>query len=418
MAVSLEDYLKDSKTVQAARRKYTAARADLLTAQRAIQGFPPNGSEALRALVDRRLEEAQTAVDAAEKAVNEEESIQTRYYNTNVNTIQAKADAKESKSDQNRLADAYAMRQRLISANQPTTAIDRSIQQINDKINKVGKYAPKAPSAPGTPGAKAEDGGVAYRDYAKELSTVGQAIAAMDDAARLALSQGLKAAGYNVPVSGIYSDALINTYTQAIVDNQVRSTNFQREIPFLEFLDLKKIEFSQSGGAGGGVQQYRTISNETQAAATIGSVISNLLNREATAAEVKSLTKILNDAEQKNPGQTVDGKTTGGLDRVQFLVDLIKTGVYSDKKLGKSPVLASLAGELKTKRADKRTLDGEDLMKTANSNGYALTPAQIESYTKQIQKGTDIDIIKRNIRNAAALGMPEKIQRIRASLTQ
>jgi hypothetical protein len=417
MAVSLEDYLKDSKTIQAARKKYAAAQAALVTAQRASQGLPTGGSEALRSQVERRLADAQIQLDEAEKSLRQEESVQTKFYNTNVNTIQSKADAKQSKSDQNNLADAYAMRQRLIAANQSTAAIDRSIQEINDRINKVGKYAPKPAGVTGTTGTKTQDGTVAYRDYAKELSTVGQAVAKMDDKARLALSQGLKAAGYNVPVSGIYSDALINAYTQAIADNQLRSTNFQREIPFTEFLDVKKVEFAKSGGSGDAVQRYRTISDPTQAASIIGSVISNLLNREATPAEVKSLTKILNDAEQKNPGQTIDGKTTGGLDRVQFLVDVVKTGVYSDKKLGKSKVLGTLSEELKAKKADKRSLNAEELLGTAKANGITLNQSQIDGWTQDIQNGKDINIIKSQIRNSAALGYPDSIKKMIADGT-
>jgi hypothetical protein len=417
MAVSLEDYLKNSKTIQAARKKYTAAQAALAIAQRASQGVPAGATPALRSQVERRLADAQEAFDAVEKALRQEESVQTKFYNTNVNTIQAKADAKEAESDQNRLSDAYAMRDRLAAANQSTASIDRSIKEINDKINKVGKYAPAKPGTGAGKTGTTGDQAVTFRDYATELATAGQAIAKMEDADRLALAQGLKAAGYNVPVSGIYSDALINAYTQAIVDNQTRSTNFNREIPLLEFLDVKKVEFIQGGGAGGGVTQYRTISDPTQAASIIGSVVSNLLGREATPGEVKSLTKILNDAEQKNPGQTVNGKTTGGLDRVQFLVDVVKTGVYSDKKLGKSPVLGKLAEELKTKKADKRALLGEELLATAKANGITLNQAQIDGWTKDIQNGKDINTIKSQIRGSAALGYPDSIKKMIADGT-
>jgi len=142
MAVSLEDYLKDSKTIQAARKKYAAAQAALVTAQRASQGLPTGGSEALRSQVERRLADAQIQLDEAEKSLRQEESVQTKFYNTNVNTIQSKADAKQSKSDQNNLADAYAMRQRLIAANQSTAAIDRSIQEINEKVKGVFGFIP------------------------------------------------------------------------------------------------------------------------------------------------------------------------------------------------------------------------------------------------------------------------------------
>ena len=417
MAVSLEDYLKNSKTIQAARKKYTAAQAALATAQRASQGLPAGATPALRSQIERRLADAQESLDAVEKALRQEESVQTKFYNTNVNTIQAKADAQESKSDQNRLAEAYALRDRYAAAGQSTASVDRSIKEINDRINKVGKYAPARPATGAGKTGTTGDQAVAFRDYAKEMATAGQAIAKMKDDQRLALAQGLKAAGYNVPVNGIYSDALISAYTQAIADNQVRSTNFNQEIPLEEFLDVKKVEFIQGGGANGEITRYRTISDPTQAASIIGSVVSNLLGREATPGEVKSLTKILNDAEQKNPGQTVNGKTTGGLDRVQFLVDVVKTGVYSDKKLGKSPVLGKLAEELKTKKADKRALLGEELLATAKANGITLNQAQIDGWTKDIQNGKDINTIKSQIRGSAALGYPDSIKKMIADGT-
>ena len=79
MAVSLEDYLKDSKTIQAARKKYAAAQAALVTAQRASQGLPTGGSEALRSQVERRLADAQIQLDEAEKSLRQEESVQTKF---------------------------------------------------------------------------------------------------------------------------------------------------------------------------------------------------------------------------------------------------------------------------------------------------------------------------------------------------
>jgi hypothetical protein len=396
MAVSLNDYLKNNKTVQAAQKKVAAANSALVQIQKAQAGTPANAGAATLSSINRRVSAAQEALALATQDLNSAKQAATQYYNTNVDVIQARQESRTAATDRNRLSDAYAMRQRLIDNNQPTAAIDSSIKDLNDKINKTGKYAPKVstPTAGETPVAGAE---VKLRDYAKELSTVGQAIAKMDESVRKGLSQSLKNAGYKVPISGAYSEELKNAYTRAIVDNQVYSLDFNKEIPFEEFLVLKAKE---PGTGEGAPQVYATISAPTVAAGLINDAYQRNLKRDATKAEIDSITKKLNAAERKNPSKQVNGITTGGIDRGQFLDDIIKA-----------------RPEFAKRKEDKKALNTETLLSVAKSNGLTPSSLQLDEWNRRLQNGEDINIIKKNIRDTAALGLPDNIKKLMADGT-
>jgi len=361
MAVSLNDYLKNNKTVQAAQKKVAAAKSALVQIQKAQAGTPASAGAATLSSVSNRVNAAQEALALATQDLNSAKQAATQYYNTNVDVIQARQESRTAATDKNRLSDAYAMRQRLIDNNQPTAAIDSSIKDLNDKINKTGKYATKVltPTAGETPAAGAE---VQLRDYAKELSTVGQAIAKMDESVRKGLSQSLKNAGYKVPISGAYSEELKNAYTRAIVDNQVYSLDFNKEIPFEEFLVLKAKE---PGTGEGAPQVYATISAPTVAAGLINDAYQRNLKRDATKAEIDSITKKLNAAERKNPSKQVNGT----------------------------------------------------LLSVAKSNGLTPSSLQLDEWNRRLQNGEDINIIKKNIRDTAALGLPDNIKKLMADGT-
>lgn len=398
MAVSLNDYLKNNKTVQAAQKKVAAAQSALVQVQKAQAGTPASAGAATLSSINSRVAAAQEALTLATEDFNNAKQIATAYYNTNVDVIQKRQESRTTATDKNRLSDAYAMRQRLIDNNQPTTAIDSSIKDLNDKINKVGKYAPKKPAAETPSGAGPETAEVQFRDYAKELSTVGQAIARMSETEREALSRSLKAAYYKVPISGAYSEELKNAYTQAIVDNQTRSIDFNREIPIVEFLALKAKE--PSGTGTGGPQSFATISPATVAAGLINDAYQRNLNRDATPAEISSLTKKLNAAEKKNPSKQVNGITTGGLDRNQFLDEIVKS-----------------RPEFAKRKEDKKALTTETLMSVAKSNGLTPSSLQLDEWNRRIQNGEDINIIKKNIRDTASLGLPDNIKKMMADGT-
>lgn len=157
-----------------------------------------------------------------------------------------------------------------------------------------------------------------------------------------------------------------------------------------------------AGGPGPVVPQT-TISNETQAAVYVNNVIKSLTGRDATPEEISALTKKLNAAEAKNPVKTVNGKTTGGINREQFLTDLIKTG----------PKFKKIAEEIGSLKESKETATQSILEKTAAANGLTLaTFADADSWVKRINQGEPIENFKQIIRKTAARGYSKNISEL------
>jgi hypothetical protein len=407
MALTLKDYLKNNKSLQAARKKLTAAQAALSQEQKAISGIPASATSVLRNQVQQRLNAAQENFDKVKAEFDAEELRVTDYFNKNVQKITSEYDAKSDASDRDRLSAAIASRQGLIRANQSTTVLDNQIKDLNDKINKTGKYAPKGPemSSGGTSGDGT--GGFTPRDYATELATTGQAIAKMSEPERLALATRLKSAGYNVPVTGVYNQKLIDAYSMAILENQNRSTNFQQEIGFEAFLESKAKEATALGAGAGGTggtanAPYVIIANPTQAAAYVNSVIKSTLGRDATKAEIDKLGAALIDAQRKNPIKSKLNKQgiaerTGGVDPEQFLFAKIQS-----------------LPEYKQRVTAENDINIQSLAKTAKANGLNLTDNfdkdVVNSWVKRIQNGEDPDVFKNKIRQQAFRSMPQSVR--------
>lgn len=229
--------------------------------------------------------------------------------------------------------------------------------------------------------------------------------------------------GYKGLIDGKYSLPLQNAINTLASSRSSLPVNLQGK-DFRTFLadanSSQLLGVSASGGLGGsgGTSVSNYISDATAAAATVNTVIKTLLLRDATDKEIKDLSAILIDAQKKNPYKTTNGIRTGGIDDARLLTEVIQSGKYSaDKKLGKLSTLGKLSSEFLTKKADKKTLLGEDIMATANANGITLLPSQLDAYAQQVQNGTDVNIIKRAIRSSAALGMPENIQKLIADGT-
>jgi hypothetical protein len=408
MAITLKDYLKNNKSLQAIQKKLKAAQTALSQQQRALDGVPASAGAQIRAQIQQRFDAAQEAFDAAKADFDAAQLRATEYFNTNIEKITAESEAKTASADKDKLADSIAMRQRLIQANQPTESIDKSIQELNDRINKTGKYAPKMTKGPDL-GTGTGETAFTPRDYATELATTGQAVAKMSEPQRLALANRLKAAGYNVPVTGVYNQNLIDAYTSAIVENQVRSNNFQQEIGFEAFLESKAREAaalgaaSGVGGAGGAADApYAIIANPTQAAAYVNSVVKSTLGRDATRAEIDEWGAELIAAQRKNPIKTKLNKQgvaerTGGVDPEQFLFSRIQ----------KLP-------EYRERVTAENDINLQTLAKTAKANGLDLTanfdPDTINSWVKRIQNGEDPDIFKNKIRQQAFRSMPPAVR--------
>jgi len=172
-----------------------------------------------------------------------------------------------------------------------------------------------------------------------------------------------------------------------------------------EFLLNPTIDISPTGGTGGPTVDI-IVSSPTQAASTIQSVFKGTLNRDATPEEITRLTTVLNNAERKagRKTKTAGGRTeyTTDLDRVQFLTDEVKK--IKDPKTGKS--------EFETKRGEKESLTGQELMSIARANGIMLSEGQLSSYLNDVRNGRDINVIKNDIRSTAGLGRPDNIKKL------
>ena len=232
--------------------------------------------------------------------------------------------------------------------------------------------------------------------FTKQVEVAGQKIASMSPSGRRDLATNLnRVYGLNLPVNGIYSPDLKAAYLKALSDNLVRSLDFNRTIPFEEFLIVAGNEGTYRSGTAGEPSISGSISDPTKAASLINTVFKTQLQRDPTAAEITKYTKILNSAEKKNPFKTVKGITTGGLDKEQFLKD----------QVAKLPEFAK-------KKTDKAAITAQSVLGTAKANGVTLNQTQIDAFTKRIQDGTDIKTIDNEIRNIAGLGMPDKVVKL------
>ena len=244
----------------------------------------------------------------------------------------------------------------------------------------------------------AEEEEVKSQQMTKELAKAGEFVyQTLDDKGREDLAAQLNSIyNFKLPLSKFPSVALKEAYTQLLKDRFQRSQDEGRAISVTEFMELATREGTYKGKSGTGEPDiFASISNETEARALINGAFKSELGRDATTAEITKLTKQLNTAEKKNPFKTVNGIRTGGLNKEQFLKD----------EIVKLP-------EFATKKTDKASITVQSILKTAKANGVTLADDQINSFTRQIQSGTDEKIIANEIRNIAGLGMPDKVVKL------
>jgi hypothetical protein len=299
----------------------------------------------------------------------------------------------------------YKEKQTTVEAEKNKPQTERQAQL--DAAKKGEVYTP-ATSSTATTGAtgdtridlSATGSAPTTRDISKEIAAAPKYLYNLPDPTKQAIAAALTTGGYAVPN---YKDieTLVGQYQKALSDNQMRNTNFGIKQTLDEFIAAKKLE----GGATGGptVTLSTSISAPTEAASAINTAFNRELGRDATALEIDAYTKKLNTAEKKaatkavstKSGNTTSTQYSGGLDKNQFLVTEIQ----------KLP-------EFSTKKAQKASLTTQSLSDTIRANGLTLPQSQIDQWTKDIQGGTNIDVIKNQIRNIAANGMPDHIKQL------
>ena len=381
--ITLQDYLNNDPGVKEAKKILSEATKSLTGARNVTPDV---------------LAEIQAIKTRAEQVYNKLVSDTTTYFKKNYVGISTSG-----------IADSIAKLEasKLVAPNQETKdSLQVSIDNLKNNLanpkpytepvvkkeTKTNKSKDNKTKIEGVP-----EGSVVDTDsFTKQIEVAGQYIANLSVPGLKELATGLnRAYGLSLPVDGRYSPDLKSAYLKALSDNLVRSLDFNRTIPFAEFLVTAGNEGTYRSGAGAGPTMTGSISDPTKAAGLINSVFKTQLQRDPTAAEVAKYTKILNNAEKKNPFKTVKGITTGGLDKEQFLIgEIVKLPEFAKKK------------------TDKVALTGQSILGTAKANGVTLNQSQIDSFAKRVQDGTDIKIIDKEIRGIAALGMPDKVVKL------
>jgi hypothetical protein len=241
-------------------------------------------------------------------------------------------------------------------------------------------------------------------------------ISEMSDPERKELALLLKAAGYKVPTTGKKSGAisLADAYNEAQALTQADSMRLGQNLTVREFLKNKAEDRAGMGSTGSKkYNPYATqvVYDPTKAKSTINNVVNDLLGREATVEEVKLYSDRLKKAQSSKTSRSVttyeiiDGvrtaKTTGGLDEVQFLTNIIqKTPEYKKAQTAKEEVKKSKESGFK-----------EVLAKTAMANGFNINQfADADQWATRVAAGEPIETFKQTIRNQAKLGLPENVK--------
>lgn len=258
--------------------------------------------------------------------------------------------------------------------------------------------------------------GVSSPNSKPKVGDSAKLISEMSDPERKELALLLKAAGYKVPTTGKKSGAiaLADAYNEAQALTQADSMRLGQDLTVREFLKNKAED--RAGTAGAGSKKYdpyatQVVYDPTKAKSTINNVVNDLLGREATVEEVKLYSDKLKKKQSEKTSRSVttyeviDGvrtaKTTGGLDEVQFLTNIIqKTPEFKKAQTAKEEIKKSK--ELGYK---------EVLAKTAMANGLNINQfADADQWASRIAAGEPIETFKQTIRSAAKLGLPESVK--------
>ena len=204
------------------------------------------------------------------------------------------------------------------------------------------------------------------------------------DAQRRALAQLLKNAGFNIPTTGKQSTsvAIANAWIQASQQNAVENSRLGINQTTEQWLknNVKPVTGTDAGGPS--TQKTTNVLSATEATAEINKVFQDLLGRDATSAELKTFKAELSKAEKANPTKTVyktvggvtTADTTGGIDRDQFLINLINKTPNLKAELNKTETTD--VSVLKREK-DKAIFDKA----VATAAGDATKIAEIEAST-------------------------------------
>jgi hypothetical protein len=412
------DVLKANEAWKKATEDYLAQRAIFDNTKPDAKNF------AAVAAATKKTKAAVDAADAKRKAIKAQADEQSK---TEGAAKKAKADVESSanrvSSAQSEIATIEKQIAKAQAGGLDVSSLQSQLATAKEKL--VPKAATVDTSGTGNTGGTGGTGATGPSE------TYSQLISRLSDPAKAdqlkGFQQELNKLGPNFAVNanGLWSVDFQNKLQKLFQARAILPTGYQGA-DINEFITIAQSnpQLIGSAGAGAGVagpkatSQYN-LTDPTSASYYINNAISTVLKREATPQEVADLTKILNDAEKKNPTKRdVNGNVTGGLGSPgQFIVDLIKTGKYADKTLGKLKTLANLATEVKSKQADVLHTTAESLASVARANGLDIGQAQLDAWANDVKNGKDIKVIENNIRATAGLGMPDHVKKLLADGT-
>jgi hypothetical protein len=439
---TLEGYLNTNPEVKSAREQLARAKKVLDDATAALAGSR-NATQDVRNDLKAIQSKAQANFNSLQSLANEAQKVATNYFKTNYQDISLSSFDKSIEGlqvakTQARSPEAAADIQSQIDALVEARKTPRVYKEPTKKTVK--------PSKDVGPGEVTQDQ-VSEEDqkildsisaqYEKDVINAGSYITReLDKKGKSNLATQLNATFPNLKLrtDGEYDPNLIDAYKEALKLNLNRSLNSLEDIPFTDFLVITEKEGTYKGtGTGADTTPYTTISPRATATGYIKEAYASLgIDRDATPEEIDSLTKILNDAENRFKTTKIGGVTKDLLgNRSQFIANLISTGEYLDPNTNKpikgleklSPkekkkfdkankIIGNLSKVVTTAKADTRSLTAQTLQSTARANGVILNPTQLEQYALEIEGGKDIKVIQSQIRNIAGLGMPDNVKKL------
>jgi len=197
---------------------------------------------------------------------------------------------------------------------------------------------------------------------------------------RKELAKLLKAAGYRVPVSGVYSKTLADAYTTASQEAALQSARLGRAFSVGDFLAQESQARAVAGSASGqpSTQKTTRVADDTTAAGYVNKLVDNLLGRPATPKEVTAYSKKLQAAQKKNPtvttyvtkGGVTTANTTGGIDEEQFLTDIIVKTPEFVKRQKTAPEILTRNQQRQVFETQIKGMTPEEIQSVADNTDY------------------------------------------------
>jgi len=406
----LQDYLKSRKDVQEAGNKLKEAKSKVTQLSSALASAPQSS----KASVQEQLNSAKTILDSLTSDFTKIESEAKTFYRANKESIQAGISKGKTTEAKTTLEQAIIDRDKLKALGQSTAVLDKRIAALQGNI--AGGFKP-VPSAGGTASGEpnTNQNKEVQAENFDELSKTAREFVknTLDNAGRLELSRKLKAAGIEVPVTGEYTDALANSYKNAI-GSAKSAWNAFKEFPTVDaFLNEQARQVAVLKAAGGGTEELpkpfgqQEIYNRSTAEGVIDSIFASLnLGREANKTEIDTLYKQL-EAEQKKLSSMSKGtyKMVNGR-RVLVQESGLDARTFLENKVKELPAY-------KESQAAKSEKSKISLASTALANGYNLETdfaMELPGWLESINSGKSIDDFKNIIRTNARRILPESVR--------